>query len=120
MSDILYNWPHSPMPSDRPVAIVSGARQALIAKYGDPKANPAFWDSASAINYVSFVTGAVQINHDVSDSVVPKYFSDRLDGALTSAKKPVEYNTYPGDDHQFTQNHAMLMQRILAFYSAHL
>jgi len=120
ISDILYNWPHSPMLRDQPVATVSGAREALIAKYGDPKANPAFWDSASAINYVSFVAGAVQINHDVSDSVVPKYFSDRLDAALTSAKKSTEYFTYPGDDHQFTLNHASLMQRILAFYSAHL
>jgi dipeptidyl aminopeptidase/acylaminoacyl peptidase len=120
LSDILYNWPHSPMLADRPVATVSGARQALIAKYGDPKSNPPFWDSASAINYVSFVTGAVQINHDINDSVVPKYFSDRLAGALAAAHKPAEYFTYPGDDHQFSANHTLLMQRILAFYAAHL
>ena len=120
INDILYNWPRSPAPGDRPVALVQGARQRLIAIYGDPKTNPKFWDSASAINYVSAVSGAVQINHDEADSTVPKLFSDHLNAALVAAHKPADYFVYPGDDHQFTQNHALLMQRILAFYAAHL
>ncbi len=119
-SDLLYNWPHSPMSSDQPTAVVQGNKAKLLAKYGPPKDNPAFWDSASAVNYVPAVSGAVQINHDVADSVVPKLFSDHLDAALKAAGKPVEYNTYPGDDHQFSQNYAALMCNILAFYGAHL
>jgi dipeptidyl aminopeptidase/acylaminoacyl peptidase len=120
MFDIFYNWPGNPDLSDQPQALVQGARQALISKYGDPKTNPTFWDSASAINYVSKVTGAVQINQDVSDSVVPKLFADHLNSALTNAGKSVEYHLYPGDDHQFDANRAALIQNALRFYRAKL
>lgn len=118
--DIFFKWPHSPMPNDRPLAIVQGKRQELIDKYGDPKSNPTFWNSVSALNFVSNVTGVVQVNHDNDDSVVPKLFSDDLVAALRQAGKTVEYHTYPGDDHQFTANRAALLQNVLAFYRANL
>jgi uncharacterized protein len=120
MYDIFYSWPGNPDLSDQPAALVQGARLTLIAKYGDPKANPTFWNSASALNYVSAVTGPVQINQDVGDTVVPKIFADHLYQALTSANKSVEYHMYPGDDHQFDANRAALIQNALKFYRAHL
>ncbi len=118
--DFFYNWPRSPAPRDQPIATVQSKRQALLDKYGDPKANPTFWDSASSINYVSNVAGPVQIHHGTADAVVPQLFSDRLDAALKTANKPVEYYTYPGDDHNFSSNLNLLMQRSVAFYRAHL
>ena len=117
--DILYNWPNSPMPVDLP-AIVHTIREGLLQKYGNPKDNPAFWDSASAINFVSNVRGPVQVNHDINDSVVPKAFSDHLVDALKNAGKSVEYNVYPGDDHQFTQNKSAMLQNLLNFFKANL
>lgn len=117
--DIFYNWPHSPVTTDLP-AVVQTMRQNLIAKYGTPKTNPDFWNKASAIHYVRDVTGAVQINQDADDSVVPKIFADHLNTVMTAAHKPVEYYVYPGDDHQFIQNRALLLQRAVAFYKAHL
>jgi dipeptidyl aminopeptidase/acylaminoacyl peptidase len=117
--DLLYNWPHSPMPSDRPL-LVQTTKLQLLAKYGDPKANPGFWNSASAVNYVRNITGAVQINHDIGDSQVPLLFSQHLQSALEGAHKPVEAYYYPGDDHQFTANRTLLLQRALAFYASHL
>ena len=120
MYDLFYNWPNNPDLTDQPLALVQGARLSLIAKYGDPKTNPAFWNSASAINFVSHVTGAVQINQDISDSEVPKIFADHLNAALTLAGHPPQYNLYPGDDHQFSANRAALLRNVLDFYSSKL
>lgn len=117
--DIFYRWPNSPVTSDRPQAVQT-ARQSLIDKYGTPASDPSFWNAASAINYVSRVTGATQVNQDTGDSVVPKLFADHLVDALKQAGKPVEYNLYPGNDHQFTQNRAALLRNVLAFYKATL
>lgn len=120
--DIFYNWPHSPFPNDHPQPLVQNKKADLVQKYGDPKANPTFWDSASAVNFVSQTTGAVQVNHDVGDTTVPKGFSDHLVQNLQQAGKSVDYYTYPGDDHQFASsgNRALILQRAVAFYQAHL
>ncbi|MDB5178882.1 MAG: putative peptidase [Patescibacteria group bacterium] len=117
--DIFYHWPTSPMASDRP-AIVQTAKQALIARYGTPQTNPDFWAKASAVNFVSQISGATQVNQDAGDSVVPQIFADHLVDALRKAGKPVDYHLYPGDDHQFIQNRTSLLQNLLAFYKAHL
>ena len=119
-NDLFYSWPHSPAPNDQPRAITTGKREELVAKYGDPKQNPDFWNSVSAINYVEAVTGPIQINHDADDSTVPKLFSDHLADALTKAHKSVEYYVYPGDDHQFSRSRSLLLERALAFYKIHL
>lgn len=119
-NDIFYNWPNSPAPNDRPTPLVQDHTRAVIEKYGDPKSNPAFWDSISAINYVDAVTGKVQVNQDVDDSVVPKLFSDHLVAALQKAGKSVEYDTYPGNDHQFSANRTAILRNLLAFYKANL
>jgi dipeptidyl aminopeptidase/acylaminoacyl peptidase len=120
MYDLFYNWPSNPDLSDQPLALVQGARQSLLTIYGDPKSNPTFWDSASAINYVKDISGSVQINQDVSDSVVPKIFADHLNAALIAAGRAPQYVLYPGDDHQFTTNRAALLRNILAFYQSKL
>ncbi len=113
--DILYNWPHSPMPGDLP-ATVQATREQLLAQYGTPHTNPAFWDSVSAINFVSGITGKSQVHTSVADSVVPAAFSAHLNDALVAAAKPVEYYVYPGNDHQFSANSALAYDRIVAFY----
>jgi len=119
IDDILYNWPFSPMPGDMP-ARVQANRETLLAKYGTPKTNPDFWGSVSAINYVGNITGASQIQHSTNDSTVPKLFSDKLDTALKSANKSVEYYTYPGNDHQLSTNATLVNSRLVSFFSTHL
>lgn len=118
--DIVFNWPRSPVARDRPAPAVQGTRTALLAKYGDPRTNPAFWSSASAINYVSSIEGAVQIHQSEGDSTVPRLFSDHLNTALLGAKKSPEYYLYPGDDHQFSFQGSAVIDRLIAFYRAHL
>ncbi len=122
MYDIFYNWPQpqNPLPAARPIPLQVGVENTVITEHGTPATNPAFWDSASAINYVDSITAAVQIDQDVGDTVVPKLFSDHLAAALRAAGKMVQYNTYPGDDHQFLRNRAAILAATVAFYSAHL
>jgi len=63
MYDLFYNWPNSPAPDDQPTAAVQAELNGLIRQYGTPKSDPAFWNAASAINYVSGVRrrGAVYV-----------------------------------------------------------
>lgn len=117
--DILYNWPNSPMPNDMPASI-HAARDALLAQYGTPMTNPEFWNSVSAINYVSNITGASQIHHSQADAVVPIDFSIKLDNALKASSKPVEFYNYPGNDHQIISNSQLAISRIVSFFKNNL
>jgi dipeptidyl aminopeptidase/acylaminoacyl peptidase len=122
MYDIFYNWPNSPAPNDQPAAVVQAELHQMIALHGTPKSNPGYYNQVSAINYVSFIRGPVQINQDVSDSTVPKLFSDHLDTVLVASGKTITYYTYPGDDHQMSlpQNRAQVLSRTTAFFKSNL
>lgn len=102
LSDLIYSWPRSPMPNDQPRPTTNGIREALFQKYGDPKANPEFWNSASAITYVKDITGPVQIHVGSADDNVPPAFSASFDAVLTAAGRPHQTFSYAGGDHQFT------------------
>jgi dipeptidyl aminopeptidase/acylaminoacyl peptidase len=119
--DIFYNWNTvNATPEAPPPVVQQQVAQAVIAGNGTPQSNPEFWKQVSPINYVDAVTAATQIDQDVADSVVPKLFSDHLDAALVAAGKSVEYDIYPGDDHQFTHNRAAVLAHMLSFYRLHL
>lgn len=120
MQDIFDNWPSSPVTSDRPTTLVRGKRNELIAKYGEPKNNPSFWDSVSAINFVRYITAPVQIHHSLEDAMVPYLFSDHLAAALKDAQKSVEFHSYPGDDHQLIASRAVVLQRLVNFFKTNL
>jgi dipeptidyl aminopeptidase/acylaminoacyl peptidase len=118
--DIFYNWPHPPRPTDSAQAVQVPLEEAVITRYGTPLDDPAFWNGASAINFVNATNAAVQINQDAGDSMVPATFADHLAAALHAAGKTYEYTTYPGDDHQFISNRAAILANTVAFYRAHL
>jgi dipeptidyl aminopeptidase/acylaminoacyl peptidase len=122
MYDLYFNWPRSPIANDKPSAVVQGTVQKELADHGDPKSNPGYWNQVSAINYVKYVTGAVQIDHGDRDTVVPRMFSDHLYDALQQAGKPVEYYNYPTADHQFGDNLSrnLLLQRLVTLFKTNL
>ncbi len=122
LNDIFFNWhPVTPTPTAPPPPVQQQVAQSLIATQGTPRTAPDFWNSCSPINYVAASSAAVQIDEDVSDSQVPKLFSDHLYAALQAAgTAAVDYRTYPGDDHQFTRNRAAVLANITAFYRSHL
>lgn len=120
VDDIYYNWPGHIDHDDKPTDLVQGIREKLVKKHGEPKKNPAYWNSVSAVNYVEAVTGAVQIQQSDKDSVVPKLFADRLAEALRREKKRLDYQVYPGDDHQFVANRSRMMDSMMKFLRENL
>lgn len=116
--DLFFHWPHAPAPPGVP-SIQQRLGRSEVADHGDPEQNPDFWSAASAVNAVAATRAAVQVDQDVADSQVPRLFSDRLVRALRVAGKTVEYNLYPGDDHQFAVNGAAVLAAMLSFLRAH-
>lgn len=118
--DLLYNWRRStftppPMPSG-----VRGWRQSLIAQYGEPDKNPAFWNSISATSYLDDVSGPIQLHHGTADASVPVEFSQKLHDQMKIAGKVSELYTYPGDDHNIATYFATAMDRSIAFFDQYV
>lgn len=117
--DIIYSWRRS---SSTP-SLPSGARRwrdQLLATYGTPEENPPFWHSISANNFLTAISGPIQIHHGTADSSVPIAFSEKLNQQLKDAKKVVEYYSYEGDDHNISQNFSTAMQRSIDFFDRYV
>lgn len=73
----------------------------------------------SLTNYFDWIKAPMQIHQGEKDEAVPQKWSDTLVETLEKKEKDVEYFTYPGEDHNFTQgNWSLVMQRTMAFYKA--
>jgi len=120
--DMAKNWRRSTpwVPSQREQAFRRPGRQALIDKYGDFDKNPEFWNSISPISFVKDVSGPIQLHHGTSDDDVPVLFSQKLEEALKKENKTVEIYTYPGDDHNISQNLSLALQRSVDFFNKNL
>jgi dipeptidyl aminopeptidase/acylaminoacyl peptidase len=103
-----------------PPGATQNVRQKLVEDFGEPSANPDFWYKISAINYVSAITGPVQIHHGTADDTVPQAQSDSLAAALKKAGRPHEYFVYQGGDHQFNGSSDIALQRMLTLFDAAL
>ena len=123
--DLLSKW-HQPRPgvTPTPAPDTSGAsrrwRNTLIATYGTPEENPDFWNSISPIDYVSDISGPIQLDHSTTDEEVPIEFSVSLNQALIDAGKTVEFYQYPGDNHNISNNFSLAMQRCIAFFDKYV
>lgn len=117
--DLVRNWrrgrPTLPVPT--------GARrwrQVLIETYGEPEANPQFWNSISANSYLQDISGPLQLHHGTADASVPLEFSVNLNEELKDAGKTVELYTYSGDDHNISANLSLALQRSVDFFDKYL
>ena len=120
--DMAENWRRSRpwIPSQREQSTRRPNRQDLIDKFGDFDANPDFWRSISPIYYVQDISGPVQIHHGTSDPEVPVLFSERLEEALKTAGKSVEFYKYEGDDHNISANLGLALQRSVEFFDKYV
>ena len=92
----------------------------LLAQFGTPADDPAFWASLSANSYVRDLSGPIQLHHGSGDTVVPLAFSNLLLDDISGAGGAVEYFMYPGDDHSLTTSFDTAMARSIAFFDAHV
>ena len=120
--DLLNNWRRrnlsvSPFPSGN---TSRGWRGALVNQYGEPAQNPEFWNSISATSYLSDISGPLQLHHGTADTSVPVRFSEKLADLLEKKGKTVELYTYPGDDHNISNNFGTAIQRSVDFFDKYL
>lgn len=90
-------------------------------KYASPSANPTFWGTIDAYNYLADISGPVQLHHGTADDSVPVEFSQHLKNALEGVGKPVEYFEYPGGDHNLGGSaFGPAMRRSVEFFDKYL
>lgn len=121
--DLLNNWRRgniSPLPLPTLPSGVRRWRQSLVEQYGEPDKNPQFWNSISANNYLDEVSGPIQLHHGSADTSVPIGFSQKLYDQMKAAGKETEFYTYPGDDHNISNNFNLAMQRSVTFFDNYL
>ncbi len=120
--DLIYNWqrkvPYRPGPYE--LSLRNRSRQDLIKAHGDPRQNPAFWNSIDPTSYVKDITTPIQLDVGGSDEEVPVQFSMSLRDKLQKAGKTVEFYEYPGSDHNISQGFDLAMQRSLDFFNKYL
>ncbi|HZY44591.1 MAG TPA: alpha/beta fold hydrolase [Anaerolineae bacterium] len=124
-ADLLSKW-HRPRPGETPTPASETSSQGrrwrnnLITEYGSPEENPDFWNSISPIDYVSDVSGPIQLDHSTTDEEVPYAFSVSLNQALLAAGKTVEFYSYEGDNHNIANNFGLAMSRSIKFFDKYV
>lgn len=121
-NDIIYNWqdkvPYQPAPED--LYLRNLGLSTLLASFGTPAQDPAFWNSIDPTSNLNFISAPFQINVGASDEQVPPSFSLNLYSELKSQEKYVEYYSYPGANHDISQGFNLAMSRTIAFFNKYL
>jgi len=121
--DLVNRWRVTPnAPAATPPPPGGGRRWTaeLVALYGTPEQNPAFWASISPNSYLKDLSGPIQLHHGTADTSVPYEFSVTLEKQLGEAGQYQELFTYPGDDHNISRNLAVALQRSVAFFDKYV
>lgn len=96
-------------------------RNRLRALYGDFDSESLFWQSVVPTNYLRGVTGALQINHAINDSVVSVEFSRNLQTILGNSDIIFELNEYTSGGHNIAGNtFTQAMQNTVRFFENYL
>jgi dipeptidyl aminopeptidase/acylaminoacyl peptidase len=98
----------------------SETAEKIIALYGSPESNPAFWEGLSAKNYLANIKAPILIHHGSADPSVPIAWSDQLVEWLKVQGKSVSYYKYPGERHEFGPAWPLEMQRTVRFFDRFL
>lgn len=120
--DLMNNWQRRVrfVPSQREMANRNSSRSKIISEHGTPQSNPDFWNSIDPTYFVNDITAPVQIHTGADDEVVPVAFSQSLYDKLKTAGKTTEFYSYPGGDHNISQDFNLAMQRSVEFFDKYL
>jgi dipeptidyl aminopeptidase/acylaminoacyl peptidase len=92
----------------------------IIARYGAPERNPAFWRNVSPVSFFERVSEPILIHHGTADESCPIAWSHRTLAALRRAGKDARLVTYPGEPHTFGAAWPAAMHRTAAFLAKEL
>jgi dipeptidyl aminopeptidase/acylaminoacyl peptidase len=93
----------------------------VVATLGEPAANPDAWAKASPRSYFARITEPVMIHQGTADLSCPIAWAQASVDALKQAGKSVEYFTYAGQPHVFTNDPwTTSIQRSVDFLKRHV
>ncbi len=96
-------------------------RQELRDTYGNFDAAQPFWQQVAATNYLSDITGAIQIHHTLDDSVVSVNYSRNLKKLLDSTGVVNSLREYQSGGHNLTGTTFIeAMNASVEFFKQHL
>lgn len=96
-------------------------RQLLRDTYGEFNPNDSFWKQVPATNYLDGVTGAIELNHALDDTVVSPKYSENLKTILDNSKIPNTLKTYQSGGHNITgSSYNTAWQNTISFFDKYL
>lgn len=88
----------------------------LAEEYGLGAKASEIYDMISPLFYFESVAAPFQLHHGTADGGVPIEFSRKMYGALSALGKPVEFFSYPGEEHEFIEDWQLAAERALKFF----
>ena len=92
----------------------------IVAEYGTPQDNPAFWEGVSPVTFFEAITAPVMIHHGTADESVPLVWSERAQEVLKAQGKDSTLYVYDGEPHEFIDAWPQVMQRTVTFFDQHV
>ncbi|MCR4326055.1 MAG: alpha/beta fold hydrolase [Candidatus Roizmanbacteria bacterium] len=109
---------YRPLPSGTPRA---SRRQQLFDTYGEFNKDSVFWQQVTPVNYLSGVSGAIQLHHAVDDAVVTVGYSRDLMNILDATSITHELHEYQSGGHNISgASFETAMQNTIRFYNQYL
>ncbi len=95
-------------------------RTDMVAQYGTPQENPAYWNALSANAYLADLSGPIQLHHGTGDTTVPYNYSVLLDEQIRAAGRSTELFLYPNDDHNIATNRDNALVLSVVFFNEYV
>jgi dipeptidyl aminopeptidase/acylaminoacyl peptidase len=92
----------------------------IVAAYGSPEDNPAFWRNASPVTFFDRISEPILIHHGTADQSCPIAWSESTVATLRSLGKDARLLIYEGEPHAFEAAWESSMERTIAFFEQHL
>jgi dipeptidyl aminopeptidase/acylaminoacyl peptidase len=92
----------------------------IVAAYGSPEDNPAFWRNVSPVTFFDRVSEPILVHHGTADESCPIEWSRSTVASLKSLGKDARLLTYDGEPHAFEAAWESSMERTVAFFEKHL
>jgi uncharacterized protein len=116
-----WRWNYS-TPITTPTELSSRQRwlNSFIDIFGDPQENPENWAPLSANSYLDQLSSPIQLHHGDADTEVPIEFSITLFEHIQEVDGMVEFFSYPGDNHNISNNFSLAMYRSIDFFNRYI
>ncbi len=93
----------------------TGVADEILNRFGGTRRNPQFWQGLSARNYADRIEAAVMMHHGTLDESCPFAWAEATRDALDEAGVDLTFHAYAGEQHTFSRDWELSMERTVAF-----